>query len=281
MIIGITGYCYDANGERRVAGAGKDKAADHLVEQHKFVKVGLADPLKRICKEVYDFSDAQLWGPSEFREAPDFRYPRGPQQWRDAYHREHELAQQAIAVGDTKQAAAYLRAAAGYGSEGWLTPRYALQQLGTEWGRNCFYATWIAYGLRIASTLSLGRYTYSQQHGLVFCEDKEQARTNVVFSDIRFFNEYNALKEVGGYIVRVTRRSVESFSTGTDNRHQSERELSSWNDDKFDHVIDNNATLHDLTLRVDRMLDNFKGKILPYDEAQADVPPALRSQKAT
>jgi len=47
MIIGVAGN----------AGSGKDTVADHLVKHHGFVKVALADPLKRICREVFDFSE--------------------------------------------------------------------------------------------------------------------------------------------------------------------------------------------------------------------------------
>ena len=38
------------------AGAGKDTIADFLVKDHKFVKLSFADPLKRICHDVFDFS---------------------------------------------------------------------------------------------------------------------------------------------------------------------------------------------------------------------------------
>ena len=276
MIIGITGYCCDSNDVRRVAGAGKDAAADRLVKNHNFVKVGLADPLKRICQEVYDFSDAQLWGPSHMREAPDFRYPRGAQQWRDAYHSEMEHARTASDAGQVKEAAEYLRCAAGYGAEGWLTPRYALQQLGTEWGRRCFSNTWINYGLRIAKQLETGIYDYSQKAGLTLRDGRLKPIAGVVFSDIRFFNEHAAIVSAGGKVVRVKRSMNQLFPMGTDNQHQSERELSEWQDERFDYVISNNGSLDDLILLTDRMYDVFSGRIIPYDEEQADVPPALR-----
>lgn len=68
MIIGITG--------QPPAGSGKDTVADFLVEEYGFAKVAMADPMKRICKEVFDFSDEQLWGPSENRNKGDLRYFR-------------------------------------------------------------------------------------------------------------------------------------------------------------------------------------------------------------
>lgn len=66
MIIGIAGR----------AGSGKDTVADLLVRDHRFVKIAFADPLKRICKKVFDFTDEQFWGPSSARNGPDKRYLR-------------------------------------------------------------------------------------------------------------------------------------------------------------------------------------------------------------
>ena len=58
------------------SGSGKDTVADILVRDYGFVKVACADPLKRTCRDVYRFTDEQLWGPSKKRNAPDMRYPR-------------------------------------------------------------------------------------------------------------------------------------------------------------------------------------------------------------
>ena len=115
MIIGLLG----------VAGSGKDTVADIFVRDHNFVKVAFADPLKRICKDVFAFTDEQLWGPSEKRNAPDERYLRRKI--------ENEFLDH---IGDE-----------------YLTPRFALQQLGSEWGRNCYPNVWVDYALRVAKTL--------------------------------------------------------------------------------------------------------------------------------
>ena len=47
MILGISG----------LAGSGKDTVADILVKHQQCVKVSFADPLKRICRDVFDFTD--------------------------------------------------------------------------------------------------------------------------------------------------------------------------------------------------------------------------------
>lgn len=56
------------------AGAGKDTVAGMLVEAaggpDAAVVIALADPLKRICRDVFGFDEGQLWSPSERRAEP-------------------------------------------------------------------------------------------------------------------------------------------------------------------------------------------------------------------
>jgi hypothetical protein len=109
-IIGLLGH----------SGAGKDSVAKLAAELCDCTSLAMADPIKRICKEVFDFSDEQLWGPSEERNKPDKRY-----------HRTN--GENVVAIGQV-----------------YLTPRYACQTLGTEWGRNCYSDVWVDLGIRKA-----------------------------------------------------------------------------------------------------------------------------------
>jgi hypothetical protein len=54
-----------------LAGSGKDSAAAALVARRGFVKISLADPLKRICADVFGWDRDRLWGPSARRNEPD------------------------------------------------------------------------------------------------------------------------------------------------------------------------------------------------------------------
>lgn len=56
-IIGITG----------AAGSGKDTAASFF-ERRGYQKISLADPMKRFCRELFGFTDEELWGASKHRE---------------------------------------------------------------------------------------------------------------------------------------------------------------------------------------------------------------------
>jgi hypothetical protein len=215
MLIGLTGK----------AGAGKDTSADYLVKQYGCVKIALADPLKRICKDVFDFSDDQLWGPSESRNAEDLRYPR-----------------------------------TGEGGDliGYLTPRYALQQLGTEWGRDCYNGVWIDYALRMANEVLTNQRSYGAKGGLghgesggnyVYTDTKFKG---VVISDCRFMNEFAAIRKDGGKVWRIKR--PEEGLQGDAGLHVSETEQDGVPDSYFDAVLYNDSTIAALQMRIDTLM---------------------------
>lgn len=224
MIIGLCGQ----------AGVGKDTVADFLVKNHGFVKVALADPLKRICREVFDFSDEQLWGPSSERNKPDPRYPALGHQFRfkeharavsfegrtnvwvcrcgvmleaDSYPSEELIAQQNACVS--------------------LTPRHALQQLGTEFGRNCYDNVWIDYAMRVAADLLKNVTRYSAKNGALLggTNISERVPKGVVISDVRFLNEVEAIRKAGGFVWKIE-RPIPGLE-GAAGQHASEQEQNS------------------------------------------------------
>lgn len=42
--------------------SGKDTVADYLVENHGFIKLAIADPLKIACRAIFSFTEEQLYG---------------------------------------------------------------------------------------------------------------------------------------------------------------------------------------------------------------------------
>lgn len=63
-----------------IAGSGKDTIADILVNSHGFQKESFAKPIKEMVKLAYpDFTDYDLYGPSERRSRPYKQYPRTDQ----------------------------------------------------------------------------------------------------------------------------------------------------------------------------------------------------------
>jgi hypothetical protein len=72
----------------------------------------------------------------------------------------------------------------------------------------------------------------------------------VVFSDVRYPNEANAVRDFGGKIYRIDRAGV-----GPANEHASETAL---NDYDFDDRIDNSGTVEELYAQIDRVIDASK-----------------------
>lgn len=269
LIIGVCGK----------AGSGKDTIADILVRDHGFVKVAFADPLKRICKDIYDFSDDQLWGPSEKRNEPDFRYlhrkagAHGVQDMRALISKE-DRDRRAVTPGTFDKYPQYKGMEpliTFYGSESnygflpsppedeYLTPRYALQKLGTEWGRDCYAPTWIEYGLRMAKLILSGRGSYTAKHGFDFAIDgggQYLQPTGVVISDVRFLNEVEGLRAGGAKLLRVRRPS--QGLGGARGTHRSEVEQDDIPDDLFDAVLNNDGSLEDLIVLTQGFLSKFQ-----------------------
>lgn len=184
------------------AGSGKSTVADILVRAHGFVSVSLSDPIKRACAEWFDWDEDTLWGPSEKRNAPDKRYPH---------------------------------AFAGSRSEPreWLTPRYALQRLGTEFGRACYENVWVDIAICTAKQLlesgSDSRYGYDRMYGMT--KGNYYGRGGVVISDCRFHNEVAAIRAAGGVVWKTQHGTGLEGAAG---QHESERHI---DDLKVDAVV--------------------------------------------
>lgn len=60
------------------AGSGKSTVADYLVEKYGARRYGFATPLKEMVKRALDFTDEQVYGTQEQKEAVDPRYGHSP-----------------------------------------------------------------------------------------------------------------------------------------------------------------------------------------------------------
>ena len=291
MIIGLCGP----------AGSGKDTIADHLVSKYGFVKMANADLLKRVARDVFAFSDDQLWGPSERRNAPDKRYPRE--------HGPFTKDRKCLCCGvqaEVDTTAAYELFVPKAAPHCFLTPRFALQVFGTEAGRMCFESVWIGRLLGLAQELQAGGCHYSPQQGL-FRGAPGMAETSVVIPDVRFRNEVDAIRAAGGKVVRVVRGMVDLFEqhpaeggwisehklgdTGpavivqehtsisrAAAQHRSETELFTIPREKFDFVFQNSGDLPFLQLQADRMMDVLRGRLTAFDAHLQNAPPFLREK---
>jgi sulfite reductase beta subunit-like hemoprotein len=159
MIIGLVGK----------AQSGKDTVADYLVRTSLFEKAAFADDLKRLCKDMFDLTDAQV-NTQEGKAAVDVRYG--------------------------------------------ITPREILQKVGTDWFRAVYPSIWVN---RLITKL------------------QSRSADDFVITDIRFPNEVNAIKNIGGIIVKLVR--LNGGGAGAFSSHASETALDSLPFTTFGHII--------------------------------------------
>jgi hypothetical protein len=269
-IVGISGQ----------ASSGKDTVAQRLVENHGYVQMAMADPIKRFGKEVFGFTDTQLWGPSEARNAHDMRYTFCELRSSNVKFGPGFSTRGLSKVCDGNWAVS-AKALLEYGPE-WLeevlpnsddpkkdmellcfwfktlghlypelSPRIMLQHLGTEWGRAAASEDiWVNCLLRNAVPVLKG-HLYSQSCGIDM-ESLLPSPTGVVVSDIRFKNELNAIKDAGGKLIRICRPATDLAATKTGiTSHPSEEEQKQFTDDMFDVIIMNNQLLEELLSSID------------------------------
>ncbi len=118
-------------------------------------------------------------------------------------------------------------------TDAFLTPRHALQQLGTEFGRACYQDVWVEYAMRKARE----RLAFYRSDG-------------VVITDVRFKSERDAIWKAGGRVWRIVRNTG---LVGVAGEHISETELT--DEMPYDRVIDNkDGPLEDLRALVVRAI---------------------------
>lgn len=115
---------------------------------------------------------------------------------------------------------------AGYRTK--VSKRVYLQMLGTDCVRTAFPEAWVD-----ALFADYERYAYNLPKWLI--------------TDMRFENEYNRVKELGGYVVRIN-RGVPA------NDHESEILLDSH---EFDYTINNTGTLQEFVKNVKNVYESI------------------------
>lgn len=265
-IIGVSGQL----------GSGKDTVAEHLIHEHGFVRMALADPIKRLGYHLFLFTEQQLWGASQYRNAEDARFFQDSPAWKEAEGRLSilgiDFCRSVLGTDDVDDAYKALIH--------WffwlktehpnLSPRIMLQTLGTEWGRESINPDiWINALISQARTLlhedgSTQDWTYDPLLGLVVTHTVTHSRRGrkskpvrgVVVSDVRFENELGAIRSEGGSIIRVIRPDTDAKAqeigiTG----HASETQEFSM--DVFDFLIQNESSLKQLYESVDTFMSIF------------------------
>lgn len=197
-LIGVSGY----------ARSGKDAVGLYLEQRYGFRRARFAAVLKDVCVRVFGFTPEQIDGAE--KELPDPRYP----------------------MSGTCPTCGALCSSDG---DGWLcedcrrlwpshvTPRIAMQTLGTEWGRRLHADIWVEATLR---PLDLSQ--------------------RWVVCDVRFPNEVAGVRRYGGRVIRRLRGAPESD-------HPSETALAD-RPDLYDAGLGDFDTVEKLHAEIDRLM---------------------------
>ena len=197
-------------------GSGKGTVADILVSEHGFVKISFADSLKDAVATVFGWQRPLLEGDTDESRA-----------WRER-----------IDVWWAKRL-----------DIPHLTPRWVLQQWGTEVCRDSFHRDiWIA---------SMERKIYEAK--LTCAENFSEPR--IVIPDTRFVNEVDMIQRLDGQVWWVRRNQEPQWFTDyryngiePTEAHPSEW---AWARSGFDFTIRNEGTLEDLHVKIYNLVDNY------------------------
>ncbi len=249
------------------AGSGKDTVGAHLASVYNGVDIALADPMKRMAAEIFGFSVEQLWGPSANRNTPDTRFRYGTSG--NYEHAEGKLEGVAsdwfpvlfpgLPLEPIERAFArwFVDCVQNGEDNNGLTPRFALQTLGTEFGRDIDPEVWSRYAVRTSRLLLGAEHVYTRSQGLIRDLTKKKPYDIVVITDGRFANEITNVRMVGGYavhLVRLDSLTKEAMAAGIAG-HVSEMGLDLVPNHFYDWRVNNDSTVEALKRKADGIAD--------------------------
>lgn len=196
-----------------LAGSGKTSAAKRLIERHGFTRARFADGIKGMCRAL-GLDEAEIEGDRKevpcsklthaqfgrlFEVIPDAFDAIGVDLFevgRDVPLPQLNNRPQGFAL--ISLAGVLTQVIASGEPYGGATPRYLMQMIGTEWGRNLIDPDiWVKAWLRKVEAIA----------------------GPVVVDDCRFPNEEAAIRSIGGTLVRITRPGQPTIKTSS---HESE-----------------------------------------------------------
>jgi hypothetical protein len=231
------------------AGSGKDTVAAFIAEKYNGVCIAQADPMKRLAGALFGFTETQLWGPSECRNAATKCTPVNPDAM-DTVQLARDFCEE-MGLGNGWEARKLLDWYEGqfaeYLKNDVIAPRTVLQTMGTEWGREIKPSMWIEKAVGNARKLVEGGFGYARGVGLR--HDKDKSFDYAIITDGRFRNEMLAVRFLGGAALRVIRPSKAAQTVGIAG-HRSEKELDTIPEHFYSGTIMNDSTFDELYERV-------------------------------
>ncbi len=256
------------------SGHGKDFCGQWMVKNQGFLDLAFADHIKRLCRIVFKaFTDDALWG------EPALRNQEVPVDWEEARYRlTWGLDDWLMQIGNlsVEERAEYkpmvkdwferIHSWAFRDSDGVvkgnISPRVALQLLGTEYGRAFKDTIWSGLLLdHVIPKIASGENDYLRHFGLIPRADTERAKPikGVIITDCRFLNELTNVQVAGGYVIKIVRNSKkgkenDALLAGIKG-HPSEMELQSIPNETFDLVLEMDDGAANVYPRLQKMFD--------------------------
>jgi hypothetical protein len=199
--------------------SGKDTLAAQLLAHNPHgAQIAFADKLKRVCMDLFNLSYDDCYtetGKNRVLDFPCYKCPMCKSIDATLVASSQVVCKSCTAVGAPDAFASR-----------W-TVRMLLQHMGTEGVRRIDSQVWVKHALKSAAAMSA---------------------SFVIITDGRFTSEADAIWAAGGDVWRIRRPSTDQTFRGIEN-HTSETEVDTLPDSKFQHVINNNATLAVLQTR--------------------------------
>lgn len=195
------------------AGAGKDSVADVLVDQLGFVKLGFANPLRRLCYQLFGWNIVRLV--SDTRLGTAFDYKKEPSDhrpdWMEYIDIPALVREQFPPTGKIFHAAFNFqeRAAEHLHREfRKIKPTWSRRDIMRHVGTECFRALddlhWVKQAMLEADRI------------------QADVSPRVVFTDTRFWNEVDAIRARNGLVCSVSKAGGEKIAPS---EHASEVEI--------------------------------------------------------
>ncbi len=232
------------------SGHGKNFCGEYLEREFGFTSAAFADHLKRLCNAVFkEFTEQALWGEASLRnkevevdwQIAEARLTWSIDDWVD-WLDNLSISEKASYKQIVESWFKDLKFRVGGGK---VSPRIALQLLGTEYGRHFKEDIWVSFLLtQMKPEIENGSH-YLPAVGLIDLMDggnKVPPPKGLVITDCRFENEIHGIQWHGGYVVKVVRKSLkgkenEAEAAGIRN-HASEAEMRGIPDEAFDLILE-------------------------------------------
>lgn len=239
MIIGLSGY----------AKSGKDTVADMIISMHKeqWAVKKFSGKLKEIASLLTGINIAKF-------EDQEFKESLMPIEWVEQWMDNTTMHYKLMKVRDFLQRLGTEAIRDGLHKNTWVNALMADYKINPSVTTHWFNADWDEIGQTwfVGDRADLpkecrNRY-YDKQENYFYLNDRAEL-PNWIITDCRFPNEFRAIKDNGGIVIRIERDGIVPI-----NAHPSETALDSF---EFDFEIENNGSLEDLRRSVTFMLNKF------------------------